>query len=139
MADSGTIPVMKQPVPTMEAGPNGNNLAAYASARHPVDTMQRLNVGGVHNPYRSLDFARHVYGSGFAMTLATEEKNAYEERRQRQLIGLHRGGDTSSVYGDIVSGQDINIDFTDYLSTPEYRAEIPKQNPHSAMERALGM
>jgi Proteasome maturation factor UMP1 len=139
MSDSGTIPVMKQPVSVMEAGPNGNNLAAYASSRHPVDTMQRQNIGGIHNPYRSLDFARHVYGSGFAMTLATEEKMAYDERRQRQFIGLHRSGDTSSVYGDIVSGQDINIDFADFLSVPEYRPDVPKQNPHAAMERALGM
>jgi Proteasome maturation factor UMP1 len=139
MTDSGTIPVLNQPVSSLEAGPNSNNLAAFANARHPVDSMQRQHVLGVRNPYRSLDFARQVYGSGFAMTLATEEKNAYEERREKQFVGLHLMGDTSSVYGDIVSGQDVSIDFKDYLSLPDYRPDVPKQNPHSGMERALGM
>lgn len=40
MTDIG-LPVMKKPVNMMEAGPNGNNLQAQASQRHPVDDMQR--------------------------------------------------------------------------------------------------
>jgi Proteasome maturation factor UMP1 len=140
MTSSETIPVMKQPVSMMETGANGTNLASAATARHPVDLLQRQTVG--MHPYRNIGFARHVYGSGLAMVLATEQKIANDERQQNQLIGLYRGGAASgynSVYGDIVTGQDVNIEFTDYLSMPEYQPDLPKQSPHSNMERALGM
>ena len=135
--ETNSIPLMKQPVSMMETGLNGASLASVASARHPVDVLQQ-RTEGIH-PYRNLNFARHVYGSGLAMVLATEQKLANQERQQRQSIGLHRGHGMGSVYGDIVNGQDINIEFTDYLSMPQYRPDLPKQNPHTAMERSLGM
>lgn len=140
MSNSDSIPLLKQPVSMMETGPNGSNLASAATARHPVDILQRQTVG--MHPYRNIGFARHVYGSGLAMVLATEQKIANEERQQNRIIGLHRGGSiasNNSVYGDIVTGQDVNLEFTDYLSMPEYQPDLPKQNPHTAMERALGM
>lgn len=128
---------MKQPVSMMETGPNGMNLSVDAVTRHPVDLLQR-QTAGMH-PYRNFNMARHVYGSGLAMVLATEQKIADQDRQHQQMIGLHRGGITSGVYGDIVSGKDIDIDFTDYLSMPEYRPDLQKHNPHAAMERTLGM
>jgi hypothetical protein len=39
--DSPGIPVMNQPVNMMEVGVNGNNLAAAALQRHPVEVFQR--------------------------------------------------------------------------------------------------
>ena len=127
MASVGTIPVMKKPVSSMETGPNGVNLEASSKARHPVDILQQQTAGA--HPYRSINFARHVYGSGLAMVLATEQKIANQERQQRNIVGLSRGGLSGSTYGDIVTGQDVNIDFSDYLSIPDHRPDISKQNP----------
>jgi Proteasome maturation factor UMP1 len=139
--ESNTIPLMKQPVSVMETGLNGNNLASNAIERHPVDILQHRTVG-VH-PYHNINFARHVYGSGFAMTLATEQKVVINDMKQRHLIGLnlpgHGFGSTSSIYGDIVTGQDTTIDFSDYLSMPQFRPDSVNHNPHNAMERALNM
>jgi Proteasome maturation factor UMP1 len=137
MTNSSTIPVMKQPVSKLETGANGGNLSSEAAALHPVDSLQR-QTGGMH-PYRNHSFARHVYGSGLAMVLATEQKLAEQEHQQQRMTGLHRGGLSSGVFGDIVTGQDLTIDFTDYLSMSINQPDAPKHNPHLAMERSLGM
>jgi Proteasome maturation factor UMP1 len=138
---TNTIPLMKQPVSVMETGLNGNNLATVAAARHPVDVLQHRTAGS--HPYHNPNFARHVYGIGFAMTLATEQKLAIDEQKQHHLIGLNRPGhgfgSVSGIYSDIVSGRDVDIDFSDYLSMPQYRPDSMNHNPHNAMERAMNM
>jgi hypothetical protein len=41
MSTDNGIPVMNKPVNMMEVGPNGNNLAASAMRRHPVEELQQ--------------------------------------------------------------------------------------------------
>jgi hypothetical protein len=119
-----TVPLMDKPFSLMEVGPNGDNLAAASAARHPVDEMQRATRT------QDLDFVRHVYGSGLAMRLATEEKFAMQEQR----ASMRR---SAGIYGDIVSGRDTKLDFCDMMSRP--RPGVAKPNPHVVMERQLGM
>lgn len=130
MEDSARIPMMNKPASLMEAGPNANNLAASAATRHPVDDLQRTMQA---NPFLDLEFVRHVYGSGLAMRLATEQKIALQQ--DRGAMGLPSSG----LYRDIVTGNDVKMDFADFLSLPSYRPDLSRESPHAAMERQLGM
>mmetsp|Transcript_2603 Transcript_2603/g.5110 ORF Transcript_2603/g.5110 Transcript_2603/m.5110 type:complete len:130 (-) Transcript_2603:75-464(-) len=129
MDDMLRIPEMHQPASLMETGLNGNNLAAQATARHPVDDMQRRRQT---NPYESMEYVRHVYGSGLAMRLATEHKIAAQQDDLTPLA-------TTNLYREIVTGNDAQLDFGDFLSLPEHRPEMTKETPHAFMERKLGM
>ena len=131
MDDMTSIPIMGKPANLMEVGPNGSNLAAAARSAHPVEEMQRraLYSGGASQ----LEHVRHVYGSGLAMVLATEQKIAMQQER------MAHGLPNSHLYRDIVSGTDVQLDFADFLTLPEHQPEMPKENPHKLMERQLGM
>ncbi|CAB9512586.1 expressed unknown protein [Seminavis robusta] len=131
-SNSNSIPVMYKPANAMETGPNGSSLQSAAARSHPIDVMQRRVAA---NPYGSLEFVRHVYGSGLAMRLATEQKMAREQDVMARAPGL----ETSGLFGEIISGRDTTIDFSDYLSLPQYRPLAPVENPHFVMERRLGM
>ena len=130
MEDITSIPVMSKPANLMEVGPNGNNLAAAARAAHPVDEMQRR---AAYSTASHLEHVRHVYGSGLAMILATEQKVAMQQER------MAHGLPSSHLYRDIVSGTDVQLDFSDFMTLPEYQPDLPKENPHKFMERQLGM
>ena len=69
------------------------------------------------------------------MRLATEQKLAYEQDMAARAPGL----ETSNLFGEIISGRDTTIDFSDYLSLPQYRPTVPMENPHLVTERRLGM
>ena len=60
MADSNSIPVMRKPTDAMSAGLNSSNLAASAMQRHPIDRMQRGELGGCvcATPYMPLALIR---------------------------------------------------------------------------------
>ena len=80
---------------------------------------------------------RRLYGSGFAMKLATERRMANE-------IGGSIGGgipSSSNMMNDILSGRDQSIGFEDTLGLPEYRPLFNKaqEDPHLSMERQLKM
>ncbi|KAG7361713.1 proteasome maturation factor UMP1 [Nitzschia inconspicua] len=134
------IPIMNQPVNMMEVGANGSNLAATAIQRHPVEVLQkrqastRISFLGTEEE----EEVRRLYGTGFAMKLATERRMANE-------FGMNSigGGIPSStnLMSDIVSGRDQTIGFEDTLGLPEYRPMFNKvqEDPHMAMERNLGM
>ena len=129
--ESPTIPIMDKPASTMQVGPNGHHLSA--ASRHPVDELQQATPAG---RFHDLGFVRHVYGSGLAMRLATEQKLAQQEQMSTMRRGRqHQAG----LYGEIVTGQDGKMDFADLLSRPAYRPEFPQQNMHLAMERQLNM
>lgn len=130
MEDIASIPLMNKPANLMELGPNGNNLAAAAQSAHPVDAMQRRSVGSKTS---HLEHVRHVYGSGLAMVLATEQKIAIQQER------MAHGLPSSNLYRDIVSGTDVQLDFSDFLTLPENQPGLPKENPHKVMEYQLGM
>ena len=78
---------------------------------------------------------RRLYGSGLAMRLATE-RNMAREVGGRGVSGLP----TSNLMHDILTGNDMKIQFEDILSLPEHRpVHLKQDNPHTAMERKLGM
>lgn len=70
------------------------------------------------------------------MRLATERKIS-QEMGGRGVAGLQ----SSNLMHDILTGKDDKLDFGDFLSLPEHRPEQSRleSNPHSAMERKLGM
>ena len=77
-----------------------------------------------------------MYGSGLAMRLATERKSALEVG-SRGVAGLP--GD--NMMYEILTGNDMKLEFEDVLNLPEHRPLFVKsrEDPHSAMERKLGM
>lgn len=129
MDDTLRIPEMHRPASLMETGLNGNNLAAQATAHHPVDDMQRRRQT---NPFESMAYVRHVYGSGLAMRLATENKIAAQQDDLTPLA-------STNLYREVVSGNDTQLEFGDFLSLPEHRPEMSKETPHAFMERKLGL
>lgn len=129
---SSGIPVMRSPVDEMETGPNGSNLAAAAKRNHYVQELQstqsRQNRG-----FLDLDGVRRLYGSGLAMTLATERQLA--SRNGGRLPGMTE----SKLLMDTITGKDISLDFDDFLSKPEHNPIATIKDPHSAMQRKLGL
>merc|ERR1712232_534583 len=124
---------MYKPFNAMENGANGTNLESLNRQRHPVDIMQRKEAT---NPFKDLEHVRHVYGSGLAMRLATEQKIA----REQEVLARGPGLPTSNLYRDIVTGTDTTIGFEDFLSFPETRPTVPMgtDNPHRVLERQMG-
>ena len=121
--DTPSIPIMHKPASLMVNGPNGNNLAARAVARHPVDDMQRA----MQKPSISS-------GSGLAMRLATEQKIAMQQEMATPPALM-----SSNLYRETVTGDDTKIDFSDFLSLPQNQPNVGKEDPHGVMERRLGM
>ena len=131
MDNTPSIPIIDKPISMMEVGPNGNNLASQAMARHPVEDLQK-NVGV--GTFNDLAFVRNVYGSGLAMRLATEQKFAAQERHRNPFRSQ------GLLYGEIVTGQDTKFEMGDFLPRAEYRADLKQDlNLHVAMERQLGL
>ena len=93
---------------------------------------QRLSFVGTNEEQE----VRRLYGSGLAMRLATERKVA-QELGGRGVAGMQ----SSNLMYDTLTGNDMKIDFGDYLSLPEHRPSHLNlnDNPHRAMERKLGM
>jgi len=141
MSSDNGIPVMRKPVDLMEVGANGNNLATSAMRRHPIEELQqrqasqRVSFLGTDEE----EEVRRLYGSGFAMKLATERRMANE----MGTVGSIAGGipSTTNLMHDILTGNDQQIGFNDTLGLPEYRPVMNKvhDDPHLMMERKLGM
>lgn len=130
MDESPKIPLVKMSVCSLEAGLNGGNLAIAAAERHPVDVLQRSGLKATGNPYRDLNFIRSIYGSGLATEIAAERQMA----RKEKVMGLALIG---GLYEDIVLGNDATLQFSDFMSLPGDRAELPKSVFHVTMERHL--
>lgn len=90
----------------------------------------------------NLDTIRRLYGSGLAMRLATECEMA--RKVGGRLPNLQSTPDSNLMY-DIVTGNDMTIDFSDYLNVEQNRAAVEgvAQNAnigiHSAMEQKLNL
>lgn len=127
---SSSIPLMRSPVDNqMETGPNGNNLAAAATRRHFVDDIQR---SGTQRGFLDLDGVRRLYGSGLAMTLATERQ--IHSNNGGRLPGMPE----SKLALDTVMGNHCVLDFGDVLGRPENNPiDIVKDDVHSAMQRKM--
>lgn len=100
-----SIPVYEGPVDHLRYG--FKSLETQTSAAHPVAQLQSANVDAQWAA--KLDMVRRTYGSHLAMRLATERTIF---GRQHRLPGLQ----SSHVGLDTVTGSDVNIDFSDYLS-----------------------
>lgn len=138
MMSDTTIPVMSKPVNMMEAGPNGNNLQAHALQRHPVDELQRRQAAQ-RVSFLGTDEEeeiRYLYGSGFAMRLATERRVA-----QDSCNVVAAGIPTSNMMHEILMGTDMKLGFEDVLNLPSNRPIVLRhqEDPHAIMERKLGM
>ena len=79
---------------------------------------------------------RHLYGSGFAMVLATERRMAHDSCSMTPA-----GIPTSNVMMDILTGNDMKMGFEDVLNLPTNRPMLLRhqEDLHAVMERKLGM
>eukprot|EP00978_Attheya_sp_CCMP212_P047459 scaffold421377_cov55-Attheya_sp.AAC.3 len=135
------IPVMRSPPNLMASGPNGSNLAAAARRSHPVEVVQQQSAGGDD---LDLDAVRRLYGSGLAMRLATERQMAAQVGGR--LPGLD-AAPASNAMLDTLTGNDMRLDFGDYLNLaanrPEARPDgtgpVTDIGPHALMEAKLGL
>lgn len=130
MDESPKIPLVKKLDSALKTGLNGGNLAIAAAERHPVDCLQRSGPPATGNPYHDLNFIRSLYGSGLAMEMAAERQMA----RKEKAMGMSKIG---GLYEDIVMGNDITLQYSDFMSQPEKSAELPKSVFHAIMERQL--
>jgi Proteasome maturation factor UMP1 len=150
---SSSIPRLSKPVSVMDAGLNADRLSHSAASKHPVLNLQQQ----VNDPYRDLATVRHVYGSALAMILATERSTAMQQAQMNQFHGRGNVGTSSataslasaSLYGEITQGNDVDLQFEDFLGLPQDRPDMASASgggggpmsvlPHTIMERQLGM
>jgi len=86
-----------------------------------------------------LDGVRRLYGSAFAMRLATER--SYAAQVGGRLPGMD-ANPTSRIMLETITGDDTSMDFVDYLNLEKYRPEAGRSTRfgvHSAMESRLGL
>jgi hypothetical protein len=86
-----------------------------------------------------MDGVRRLYGSAFAMRLASER--SYAAQAGGRLPGMD-ANPSSNIVMDTITGDDISMDFTDYLNVQQNRPEplrSTRYGVHSAMETRLGL
>jgi len=114
---------------------NYNSKSQYLHQTYQIKASQRVSFVGTDEE----EEVRRLYGSGFAMKLATERRMANE----MGTVGSIAGGipSTTNLMHDISCGKDQQIGFNDTLGLPEYRPVMNKvhDDPHMMMERKLGM
>ena len=128
------IPIYTNQDNALEADVNTGNYAIAVAERHPVDVLQQRARGNAAsatmNPYQEINFVRSIYGSGLAMEMAAERQFVQQERN----MGMHKIG---NMYEDIVLGNDATIQYSDFMSLPDHRIELPKSVFHVSMDRQL--
>jgi hypothetical protein len=122
---TNTIPIIRSGEcddKKIKYNPNDDNFASESLDPHPIDVLQRTN----HNIFYSdinLDYVRRLYGSGLAMRL-------YTERHLASIVGGRLPGldshPDSMIMLNTLSGDDLNIDFKDFLGCVENRVETEK-------------
>mmetsp|Transcript_758 Transcript_758/g.1317 ORF Transcript_758/g.1317 Transcript_758/m.1317 type:complete len:112 (+) Transcript_758:90-425(+) len=103
-SDSSGLPVYSGPVDHLRQG--FSSLESGLASRHPVHLVQSSHDNLAWKT--KLDTVRRTYGSHLAMTLATEKE---QFSRIRRLPGL----ESSNIALQTVMGNDLSIDFPDYL------------------------
>ena len=117
------IPIASGPVDLMRTG--FNSLESKMNAPHPVKAIEaRAEAVDMRDKLKRV---RAIYGSHMAMRIATEKSVL---SRPRRLPGL----ESSSAHLDVVTGRGETIEFSDYLSDPRERADLPKINFHDVVE-----
>jgi hypothetical protein len=149
--NTSAIPRLSKPVSVMDAGLNADRWAPAATAKHPVLSLQNRT----NDPHRDLATVRHVHGGALAMVLATERLTALRQAQMHQFHGRvsNAGGSTTasaSLYGEITQGNDVDLQFEDYLGLPQDRPDTASASGgggphvsalphHTAVERQLRM
>lgn len=128
--------VLRNPNNALTLGPNSANFASQHVALHPINAAQNKQQNAAPNDFSSFDHVRRTYGSGLAMTLATEVALAKE--CGGRLPGFDANPD-SNIILDTLSGSNTMIGFGDILNLKENRVEAPKVTLHKAMEVKLGL
>lgn len=105
MEDKQELPRYSGPVDHLRYG--FRSLETEFSAPHPVETIQ--NNFSELNWVRKIETVRRIHGSGFAMTIATDRANLMKKHK---LPGL----ESSSILLDTVTGNDLTIEFEDFLN-----------------------
>jgi hypothetical protein len=111
-----------------------------------IHTNQNKTASTGQSPL-DLDAIRRLYGSGLAMRLATERQMA--KQVGGRLPGLDAHPDSRAMY-ETLTGEDVTLDFGDYLNLSKNRPEVGGGNggggalggeeiPHAAMESRLGL
>jgi hypothetical protein len=105
-----------------------------------------VNTAQAHNVNSSLDVdaIRRLYGSALAMRLVTERKMASDVGGRLPGMDAHPN---SQVMLDTLTGNDLNIDFGDFLNLKSDRADVDiGRNAahdsvviHNTMEARLGL
>jgi hypothetical protein len=132
--DEPRIPFLTKPMSVLSTGLNGSHLASAAASKHPIQNLQQQQSD--LNPHRDLAHVRRVHGSALAMMLATERTVA---ARQHQQLRAYRGGaGASSLYGEIVAGTDVDLQFEDYLGSPQDRPDYLGAGSAAAAAAASG-
>mmetsp|Transcript_4403 Transcript_4403/g.4133 ORF Transcript_4403/g.4133 Transcript_4403/m.4133 type:complete len:146 (-) Transcript_4403:67-504(-) len=139
---SSSIPVMHGPSDLMRNGLNSDNFAASAVQNHPVDRMQQ----GQDSNSLDIDAIRRLYGSALAMRLTTERQNASQVGGR--LPGMDAHPNSNAMY-ETLTGDDVTLDFKDYLNTKIDRptssfgvggsSSSEKVAVHAVMESKLGL
>lgn len=137
---SSSIPVMSGPNDLMRNGLNSDNFAASAVQNHPVDRMQQ----GQDSNSLDIDAIRRLYGSALAMRLTTERQNASQVGGR--LPGMDAHPNSNAMY-ETLTGDDVTLDFKDYLNTKIDRptssfgvgSSHEKVAVHAVMEAKLGL
>ena len=98
-------------------------------------------ITGTNTDSLDVDAIRRLYGSALAMRLTTERKNAMAVGGR--LPGLDAHPNSNTVY-ETLTGQDVTINFGDYLNVSGLRPAGPgvgtsRDEIHCAMEAKLGL
>ena len=102
--------------------PNNDNFASESLDPHPIDVLQRMNHNILYSDI-NLDYVRRLYGSGLAMRLYTERHLA--SIVGGRLPGLDSHPDSLCMLNTL-KGDDVNIEFKDFLGRVENRVETEK-------------
>ena len=141
--NSTSIPIMRSPADMMTDGPNCDNLAAGAVQIHPIDRMQRVKQAKNNtNSSLDIDAIRRLYGSALAMRLVTERNLASNVGGRLPGMDAHPNSNTML---DTLTGNDVSLDFADFLNIKSDRADVgrnvahDKVLVHSEMEKRLNL
>jgi len=135
------VPIMRCPTDVMRKGPNSDNFQTAAIQAHTIDRLQRAQQATGTAAPLDLDAIRRLYGSGLAMRLSTERRLA--QNVGGRLPGMDAHPD-SNIVMETLTGEDVSIDFGDYLNIREDRCSMEDHfrhgdGTHTAMEKCLGL
>mmetsp|Transcript_22966 Transcript_22966/g.38878 ORF Transcript_22966/g.38878 Transcript_22966/m.38878 type:complete len:129 (+) Transcript_22966:93-479(+) len=126
--DASGLPFQSAPVDHLRCG--FSSFETAQSSLHPIQTFEKSRVNNEWG--EKLMNAKNMYGTHMAMRLATERQ---QFTRDHRLFGLP----SSRIGLDSVTGEGIQIEYSDFLNDPHMRPEAPKVTLHDVMEVKLNL